>query len=102
MGGVLIGFLCSVPGLMVVLFLVAWWRQRARLAALQRVRAYRCCRCGASFDEAMLDYLGAVGPGERQRLDRFQRRFAAFTVRCLECGAVNLCTRDGTPFIAQA
>ncbi|MCS6970112.1 MAG: hypothetical protein RMM29_07635 [Planctomycetota bacterium] len=75
-----------------------WWRQRRRLA---RARAKGSCQlCGTPFREAQIEYRGALTRAERARLDRFQARFAAWTIVCLECGAINVCTREGSAFRA--
>lgn len=78
--------------------LVLQWRRRARF--LERLRGSACALCRNSFDDAIAEYLGRVGPAERQRLDAFQRRFAVHKVRCGDCDAINICTADGTAFRA--
>lgn len=82
--------------------LVAWafvqWRLRARI--LRRVEAHACALCGHGFDDAIAEWVGPVGRAQRARLDAFQRRFAAYLVRCGDCGCVNVCTHEGQPFAA--
>ncbi|HYE04145.1 MAG TPA: hypothetical protein VEL07_01380 [Planctomycetota bacterium] len=92
-GGILgIGFVVLVPWVFVQ------WRLRVRFMRL--VGEHACALCHNRFDDAIADYLGRVGIAERRRLDRFQRRFAAYRIRCGDCHAVNVCTRDGQPFKA--
>jgi hypothetical protein len=72
------------------------WRRRFR----QRLETHACALCGNGFDDAIAEYLGPLTAAERARLDRFQQRFASRKIRCGDCGAINLCTRDGQPFKA--
>jgi hypothetical protein len=97
----LLGFLISVPGLTVAAIgfaLLRLWQRRRRLAL---VMAQSCKGCGEPFEDALAEYLGAPPPEELARMDRFQRRFAVFQVRCMGCGALNTCTADGTPYRAR-
>lgn len=87
---------------LLALIALALWtlaRQRRRLR-LARARG-ACQLCGTAFRDAQIEYAGSVTRAQRARLDRFQARFAAWSIRCLECGALNLCTRDGTAFRAE-
>lgn len=98
----LAGFLISVPGLL--LLVLAWcgyhvWVRRRRLRLAEQNGS--CKICGTPFAEAVIEYHGAISRAERARLDRFQSRFAAFTVLCLECQSLNICTKDGTAFSAK-
>ncbi len=81
-----------------VLWVFIQWRLRARF--LRLVTGHACALCHNGFDDAIAEYLGRVGRAERGRLDRFQRRFAAYRIRCGDCHAINVCTRDGQPFKA--
>ncbi|MFM2089875.1 MAG: hypothetical protein RLZZ127_364 [Planctomycetota bacterium] len=98
MDGVALGFLVSVPGLTALALGWALWTAHRRRSRLHRIRAHACKVCGTPFDEAIAEYLGGIGSADRAVLDRFQARFAAFKIHCLECDSVNYCTRDGVPF----
>ncbi len=74
------------------------WRRRRRLALAERNGS--CRVCGTPFAEAQIDYLGGLSRAEKAKLDRFQTRFAAFRILCLECGSVNVCTHEGVAFKA--
>lgn len=100
MDALALGFLLSVPGLMLAAITFALVRLLQRRRRLALVLRHACKGCGEPFEDALADYLGAPPPAELARMDRFQRRFAVFQVRCLGCGAVNTCTRDGTPYRA--
>ena len=96
------GFLISVPGITTLLIGWAIWvmlrrRRRVRLAEANG----RCKLCDTAFSEAHIEYDGAITRADRARLDRFQARFAAFRIRCHECGSVNICTKDGQAFAVR-
>jgi hypothetical protein len=96
-----LGFLLSVPGLTVLAIAFALVRLLQRRRRLALVMRHACVGCGQEFEDSLAEYLGAPPPGELARMDRFQRRFASFQVRCMGCGALNTCTRDGTPYRAR-
>lgn len=88
----------SVPGLMLGLLGWALWVQADR-RRFRRALEEQCCRvCGTCFADALVEDLGRPSRELLGRLDAFQRRFAHRAVACQECGAVNVCTRDGTPY----
>jgi hypothetical protein len=93
-----IGFLVSVPGLIALALGWALWTALRRRRRMRLLQAHACAVCRTPFTEAIAEYLGPVSRREKQGMDRFQRRFAAFKVHCLECDSLNYCTADGTPF----
>lgn len=95
------GFLISIPGITTVLLLVALWQWRRRRTLIRLAEANGACKlCQTPFSEAQIEYAGRITRAERAKLDRFQARFAAWKLVCHECGAINLCTRDGIAFAA--
>jgi hypothetical protein len=96
------GFLISLPGILCLLLAWTGWVMWRRRRMLRRAEAVGSCKlCSTPFAEAQIEWLGPVTRAERAKLDRFQARFAAFTVLCHECGAVNTCTADGIAFTAR-
>lgn len=93
-----IAFAISIPGATVLLALWVWWGMTRRRRFLRRLQAHACAICGTSFADALAEDAGRPGPADLAGLDRFQRRFAARVVVCLECGSRNVCTRDAIPF----
>ncbi|MBN8524127.1 MAG: hypothetical protein J0M02_02200 [Planctomycetes bacterium] len=92
----------SVPG--VTLGLLGWalWVQADRRRFRRAIEEQHCKLCGTCFADALIDDLGRPSHELLGRLDAFQRRFAHRAVVCQECGAVNVCTRDGVPYRAFA
>ena len=93
-----LAFAISIPGATVLL--VGWvlWLKARRRRFQRALAAHACKVCGGGFDDVLSEDLGRPSAEVLARLDAFQRRFAHCAVRCLECGSLNLCTRDGVPF----
>lgn len=93
-----LAFAISVPGATVLLVLWVLWIQRRRRRFLRALESHACRICGCSFADALVEDLGRPSKRVLERLDRFQRRFAARAVLCQECGSINVCSPDGVPF----
>lgn len=85
---------------LVLLIALALWRMHERRRVHRLLTEQVCKACGAPFSDTITEVLGRPGAEVRQRLDRFQRRFARYLVRCCDCGAVNVVTKDGIPYRA--
>jgi hypothetical protein len=93
-----LAFAVSIPGITVLLVFWILWIKARRRRFLRALEAHSCCICGGSFADVLVEDLGRPSPEAMAKLDAFQRRFAARSVLCQECGSLNLCTSDGTPF----
>ncbi len=74
------------------------WHKRRRFRRL--VERHACPLCHTPFAEAMYEVESVLGPDDFDRLDRFQRRFAACKIHCLECGGTVYCSDVGEPMKA--
>lgn len=83
-------------GLLLALLLAVQVRAKRRCFE-RRMLSHACPLCRRPFAESLYEYLGRPAPAHLARLDNFQRRFAHFAARCLECGALVICAEDGTP-----
>lgn len=93
-----LAFLLSIPGAMTLALGYALWVAHRRRHRMRLIQAHACAVCRTPFSEAIVDDEGAVTRAELATMDAFQRRFAAFKIRCEECNSINICTKDGTPF----
>ncbi len=94
----LLAFAISIPGITVLLLLWVVWIQRRRKLLIRRIEEHACAICCTGFSDALIEDRGPPAPAILARLDVFQRRFAHRAVVCQECGALNICDRDGKPF----
>jgi hypothetical protein len=81
-----------------LIWTVTVWRKQQRFRTL--LKQEQCRLCGTGFNEALHEIQGPISPAERDRLDAFQRQYAAYRVLCLECNGVNLCADNGVPMKA--